>query len=362
MDAGGTGIRPPDRPRHEGRRLDAGGTGIQEPRLVDGLVRASPLPRRLTTVARLWLVGPIAGCVLALAPPTASSQGQATPSARELWEAYPLDPEAPGDQGRERESEASPPSGASPQATPTAIGSPTRPAPEAAEGDDSPAPLLGLGAAVAVVFTAWLWTRRRRAPDTDGRNPVRAASPKAPAPPPAVPRHQTPPRSPSPPPASPRSPSPPPAPWQPPDAGRAWRAQVEWHHADDASSFRVVARTPEGQDETVIGESRPLEWPPASEEAARALTRAADALAASLVRAGWRQIDPGEQLHAKRFAWEPVGSRHGEPADRRPSDRFGRDSHPEAQGGNDVGSERARVGEPPSMAAGRQLRNGRESR
>jgi hypothetical protein len=61
--------------------------------------------------------------------------------------------------------------------------------------------------------------------------------------------------------------------------------------------------------EAVLGESRPLEWPPGDPEAVRAMTRAAEELAAAVTASGWRPVATGREWFAKRFEWEPVDAR-----------------------------------------------------
>jgi hypothetical protein len=350
MDAGVTGIRLTGCRRRGGRASDAGGSGIREPRGLDGVLSPPARSRGRLTATGRWLLGAMACAALMLAPPVSvAAQGQPKPSARELWEAYPLERESRTGRERADESEAFPPSAEPPQATATPVGSRTR-APERPADSGAPAPLLlGVGAAAAVALAAWLWTRRRRSAGAavgaapPGRPPDASAQPPA-APGPPVQARLLP------------EPPPDPTPWLPPDTSRAWRAEIEWNHAADASTFRVVARAPDGPSAAVIGESRPLEWPPSSAEAARALPHAVYALGDSLTRAGWRPIAPGEQWHAKRFAWEPVISRR-EQRDRLPPGRVRAVAGPEAPRHDAVAPARTRAGQPPSMVAGDRERN-----
>ncbi|CAA9475781.1 MAG: hypothetical protein AVDCRST_MAG65-1105, partial [uncultured Solirubrobacteraceae bacterium] len=88
-------------------------------------------------------------------PPGVAAQGEPKPSARELWEAYPLERESGSGRAPADEGEAAPPPAQAPQPTAGPTGSGTRPAPERpADGGASSPLLLGVGAVAAVVLAA----------------------------------------------------------------------------------------------------------------------------------------------------------------------------------------------------------------
>ena len=88
----------------------------------------------------------------------------------------------------------------------------------------------------------------------------------------------------------------------PPDPRLTWAAEIEWREIDGESRFCVIAR---GAGTVEIAQSPALDWPPEGPAAVKAVTDAADDLAASLVAAGWKPLAPGSAWYAKRFAWEP---------------------------------------------------------
>jgi hypothetical protein len=195
--------------------------------------------------------------LIALALPLATASAQErtpTPSAKELWNSYPL--------------QTSP----TPQAAPAQPARATPAPPPRAHGGVPLVPLLLLGAGLGLAAAAAPELRRRRR---------RAATP-APEPEPARPR----------------------AAIAPPNPHRSWTAVIEWHE----TRFRVTTRPP-GEHGRVLAESGPLAWPPADPAAVQALRDAAERLEAALLSAGWRALPPGREWYAKRFAWEPAGAR-----------------------------------------------------
>jgi hypothetical protein len=89
----------------------------------------------------------------------------------------------------------------------------------------------------------------------------------------------------------------------PPDEHREWTAEVAWDEADGMGRFRVVATSRDDRTAVTIAESEPLEWPPRGPAGVQAMSRAAEALEASLFAAGWKPRPPGDAWYAKRFAW-----------------------------------------------------------
>jgi hypothetical protein len=94
----------------------------------------------------------------------------------------------------------------------------------------------------------------------------------------------------------------------PPATRRGWTAETEWCPAGGEACFRVVARATEGTATAVVAESARLEWPPADAAAGPALTAAAEELETRLVAAGWRPLPPGDAWYAKRFVWRGEGT------------------------------------------------------
>lgn len=238
-----------------------------------------------------------------LGPPAAGAASHRDdPSARELWEDYPLRQDESGGERSDSEPRQTPTPAPASETDASATATAAQPAPARDDGDGSPVPVLGLAAAVILAVTALIARRRRRGTEADTTVPPELASSAAPAP--------------------------------PSDAGVERVAQIEWRHDADGARFHVVARSVPGHDETLIAESEPLEWPPSSQEAVLAFTRAPDELAASVTAAGWRAIEPGEAWYAKRFAREPADGtstpRSGRPA----PGRFNRESAPEAAAAN----------------------------
>jgi hypothetical protein len=197
--------------------------------------------------------------LIALALPLATASAQErtpTPSAKELWNSYPL--------------QTSP----TPQAPAAQPARSTPVPPPRAQGGAPLVPLLLLGVALGLAAAAAPELRRRR----------RAAATATPAPEPD--------------PARPRGAI------EPPNPHRAWTAAIEWHE----TCFRVTTRPP-GEHGRVLAESEPLAWPPADPAAVQALREAMERLEAALLSAGWRALPPGREWYAKRFAWEPAGAR-----------------------------------------------------
>ena len=255
------------------------------------------MTHRLTFLARVWVIGSLACLMLAPATPAAERQRE-SPTARELWDDYPLEQE---DAGAERQApeqgEATGPAATARGADPPAQ-TVTQRAPERPDGGGSPAPLLlGLGAVLAAIALASLLARRRRGEEVPAGGPAVRPSPA-----PSTPRSTV----------------------SPPDLGRSWSAEIMWHEGADGSRFRVVAVAAQGRDETIVGESAVLRWPPASQDDIEALSRAADELSASVIDAGWHPLAPGRAWYAKRFEWSPVGR---PAADESRGPRSGRFSH-----------------------------------
>jgi hypothetical protein len=217
-------------------------------------------------------------CLALVAPPPAVAQTRdASPSARELREAYPLH-----DRQEPAAAEAATPASATP-----APSDPPR------EGGASQASLRFAVAAVMVIlafaagFALTLRSSRRRSQD-DSPPSTDAAT--------VTPRN-----------AALQRADTSQAVASPPTTRRGWTAETEWCPAGGEACFRVVARATEGTAAAVVAESARFEWPPTG-AAVPALTAAAEELETRMVAAGWRPLPPGDAWYAKRYAWEPVAS------------------------------------------------------
>jgi hypothetical protein len=192
-----------------------------------------------------------------------------TPTARELWNTYPLRP-AP---------------------SPASRGTPApqrRVDATAARSRDGDSPLLPVAAAVLVALGALavMGTRRRRT-DADAPAVVKPA---------AAPRVRE----------RKRLLGADPSPGAPPDPRRTWEAAIDWVATSGSARFAAVARVPDSEETFVIAESRPLRWPPADRRTVQGLADAVDELERALLAAGWITLPAGRQWYAKRFAWSPL--------------------------------------------------------
>jgi hypothetical protein len=217
-------------------------------------------------------------CLVLVAPPPAVAQTRdASPSARELRQAYPLH------------------DGKEPAAAEAATPASTTPAPSdpPREGGSSQASLrFAVAAVMAIIafaagFALALRPSSRRSQDHSPPSTGAAAVTPTIA-------------------ASDRKDSSQ-AVALPPTTRRGWTAETEWCPAGGEACFRVVARATEGTATAVVAESARFEWPPAG-AAVPALTAAAEELETRAVAAGWRPLPPGDAWYAKRYAWEPVAS------------------------------------------------------
>jgi hypothetical protein len=267
----------------------------------------------------------LAFLMLLSSPPTRAQDRTPTPSAQELWKKYPLDPTPTP--GGER----------SASSTPTDSNSAARPrdrAPARSEGA-LPIVLLACGFVAFGAALGLMWVRRRgavtrqiaAAPPAsrlgNGSHTRSASDPTAPTPENGLqPSHAAAARGPNGHASGRDSDVSSSAAVVPPEPQGKWIATIGWRHTDADSRFCVSARAAEGGPATVVAESDPLQWPPASPTAVRALTRAVAKLEASLVAAGWKALPPEREWYAKRFAWEPAPEEQTVP--RPASSRFAR--------------------------------------
>ena len=219
-----------------------------------------------------------------LAPQVAAGQHRSpTPSADELWRTYPLNetPE-PSD-----------------TLTPTATARPAE-APPAA-GDDTPLPLIGAAGLLAALAGGLVLLR------------ARSRQPALPRPRWVAPllttatatamlpgqRHRSPRLTVLGDGPSPWSGDPPDDPVAPPHPRRAWTAEVRWTD----TCFAVIARAGQRGEAVSLATSRPLQWPPADQEAVTEMTRAVERLETAMLAAGWTPRPSGDAWYAKRFTW-----------------------------------------------------------
>ena len=223
----------------------------------------------------------LATSVVALAAglPVASA-ADPKPTAKELWQSYPL---------TEPQTTSPPPQTASP---PPAATSPRRPSTRFEDATDSggstwmvvPAALVLLAAAATTVAIA----RRRRRHDRV-RNETRPMTDRDIDVGASV--------------GNPRTSLL--YAGRPPDPDQHWLAEIVWDQGDHDAVFRAVARSDDTPD-AVVARSGTLEWPPSGTSAVQEMRDAVEDLEATLVRVGWSAAGRGRAWYAKRFAWEPV--------------------------------------------------------
>jgi hypothetical protein len=267
-------------------------------------------------------------CLPAAAPPAvlADADPGGVPSARELWESYPL--EQPGAGAHGASAGPSQADGAGPaRSTPA-----TR---QNGSGDGWPGLAMLVAATVAIAGGATLWLLRRRPPGESAgtRAPAVAArilphppqvATAAGSPPPEAaktvatgPRPLTasaardPDRSPRGPrlPARQRSPASRETGPRPPDPARAWTAEVEWRDTPGGPRFCAVARDERNGGETIVAETGPLEWPPRGPAAVQSLAASIFRLSRTMQDAGWSPLAHEGAWYAKRFEWKPAAAR-----------------------------------------------------
>jgi hypothetical protein len=215
-----------------------------------------------------------------------------TPSAKELWQTYPL--ETSPEPGRAVTA------GARPTAAATR-GNPTK----SGGGTSLVAPLLVI---VALVIAGVVLYDELRGPRARKRQSRESST--APLPSPTVTARS---REPGPALATPAGVA-----LQPPDPALCWTAEIGWAEDADAPHFEVLA-VHAGQPPVTLAESAPVQWPPNDAESIRAVSRVAETLSAALAAGGWRELSPRGAWYARRFAWDPpvparrFGRRRGRP-------------------------------------------------
>jgi hypothetical protein len=228
-------------------------------------------------------VAVLVALVAALAvPPVAPAADKQKPSARELWQTYPLHPS---------------PTAAGSAAQPSATGAPRRPARAPARHHSSSASWLPLAVlAVACAAAIGLWRRRRtRAPAPAPVQAAPAARRFAAAPLWGSRRAEA---------AAARPAAVPEWPWPDDLAGR-WRCEIGLAPAALSSQVQAVAHDPAGEPRTVLtaspaGPGGP-DW-----QSSDALDEAIAALAGELEAHGWEPV-AGGRPHTRRLYWPHEG-------------------------------------------------------
>ena len=91
-----------------------------------------------------------------------------------------------------------------------------------------------------------------------------------------------------------------------PDVANGWIAEITWDQGDHDAVFRAIGRDEGTGEEVVVAESAYVEWPPQGTAAVAAMRHAVDELETALVDAGWSKSGRGRAWYAKRFRWEPA--------------------------------------------------------
>jgi hypothetical protein len=233
--------------------------------------RPSPAAAARHALALLALLS----CMAALAAaPANAADAKPKPSAKELWETYPLHPET------------NPIRAGTPTVAPIA---PTAERRESAGG----APVVPAIIVAALVLAASLIGVRRRASRRHEDPAPTAVADTLVAHRRAYLNERLLGRAPI---------------GEPPDPERTWIAEIRWTTADGAARFAAVARDSEGTSTPDVAVSPSLRWPPADDGEVKALSDAVDELERSLVAAGWSVLPPGAEWYSKRFAWEPIAA------------------------------------------------------
>ena len=266
------------------------------------------------TRVAVWL---LAGAVVMPLPAAAAQDRTPTPSARELWDAYPLrqDPTATPE----------------PPARPASAGRPVpsasvRPASARTPApDDGGTPFVVLSATALAALAGALVVRRRRSrPPPAPVLPLltAVATTAAFSDRPRQPRLTALAGDARDGPGRPRDEERPAQDLRPPAPAQAWTAELEWRNDGDGPRFCLTAR-PDGDGPDVrIAVSAPIEWPPPDAVAVQRLRRTVARMEAAVREAGWAPLPPGEAWYAKRFAWAPVAEPASAPAPAPPRRRL----------------------------------------
>jgi hypothetical protein len=196
--------------------------------------------------------------------------GRQPPSAKELWQSYPLS---------QPQSDAPSPGPSSGRAAPSRPAS----ARDSRGGGVSWAPLAVLVVVLATGGATFLAVRRRRRADVPADAPPRLDAPTSEVQP-----------------MTDRLP----VAACPVEPDLPWVAEIVWDQKADAALFRAVARRDGAPDEAIVAQSHPVRWPPAGADAVADMRAAVEELETMLRRAGWKELGRGRTWYAGRFAWQ----------------------------------------------------------
>jgi hypothetical protein len=95
------------------------------------------------------------------------------------------------------------------------------------------------------------------------------------------------------------------------DPHAVWTCAIGWRAGRLRSRFQAMMAAPDGRRRWVVAQSKRLQWPPRRGDtlATAELVSALEALVAALVAAGWKPIESAGSWSARRFVW----GREGEP-------------------------------------------------
>jgi hypothetical protein len=263
---------PDRRPRKRPARARPPDVGRRRPRAARRATRCSGV----ALLAGLFLCAAVA--------PTASPHADGDRSAAELWEAYPLNPQAP-------DASIGGPRGDS------AATSANRDAPDRAVDGRL---MLQLGMLVGALYAAFLciWfaaTRGSLGPGDgiDAGGSLRRVRAR-------LARAKTERRFATLAGGSSRA-----------DPHAVWTCAIGWRGGRLRSRFQAMMAAPDGRRRWVVAQSKRLQWPPRRGDtlAAAELASALEALVAALVAAGWEPIESAGSWSARQFIW----GREGEP-------------------------------------------------
>jgi hypothetical protein len=258
---------------------------------VDG--RRLRAARRVTQCSGVALLTTLFLC-LAVAP-AAPSHADGGRSAAELWQAYPLNPDASDAGAGGRRGDFAATSAGRDIAVRSAGGESDR----AVDGRL----MLQLGMLVGALYAAFvcIWFAATRGVGAgldagDGLRRVRGVATAAVAA--ARPKSER--RFAAPAGGSSRA-----------DPHAVWTCAIGWRPGRVRSRFRAMMAPPDGRRWRVVAQSKRLQWPPRRGEtlATAELVSALESLVAALVVAGWEPIESAGSWSARRFVWR----REGEP-------------------------------------------------
>lgn len=249
---------------------------------------------RLVRVARCSGVALLTAVALGLVAACAAHAAEER-SAAELWQAYPLNPDASQDGA----------GGARGAATRAGRDLPIRYTGDASDGAVDSRLMLQLGMLLAVLYAAFVcvWFTAIRgtlgsSPRLDVSGGLRRVRARTAAVAGAHPKKED--RLVAPAAGSPRA-----------GVDAVWTCAIGWRPGRLRSRFRAMMAPPDGQGWQIVAESRSLRWPPRRGQTlpTAELVSALESLVAALVAAGWEPVESAGSWSARRFVWR----REGEP-------------------------------------------------